>query len=266
MPLDQDVSYSLRQMRKSPSFSCAVITTLALTVGVSTAAFSVLDAVFVRPLPYSAPERIVDVTTYSPQGYTQPASYPELLDWRKMTTGISALAGYDAWTSVNAETPAGAVALNAVRTTDNFFDVFGVKPALGRTFAKGDEQPGHNFLTVLSNEVWRESFGGKRDVIGSTVKLDGRPYIVIGVMPAGFRFPINRVNAVYFPPDMTPMQRDGRGNHWIMTIARLKAGISAAAAQQQFNAVLQRLGRAYPDSKGRRAKLVDLTTSMNGSA
>ena len=251
-------------MTKNPGFACVVIATLALTIALSTTVFSVLEAVFLRPLPYKQPQRIVAVNTISPQGYMQPASYPEFLDWRREARSFSALAAYSAYGSVNFQSDAASIALHAVSASDNFFDIFGVKPALGRTFINGEEQPGRNFVVVLSNEVWRNQFGGRADVLGKKVKLDGQSYTVIGVMPAGFRFPINRTDAVYRPLHMTENQRKGRGNHWLPTVARLKDGVAQAAAQAEMQSVLNRLGRTYPDSSGRRVKLQDLLSFTVG--
>lgn len=266
MELTQDVVYALRQMRKAPGFAFAVIATLGLTVGLSTTVFSVLDAVFIRPLPYNDPSRILALRTISPQGYTQPASYPEYTDWRRETKSFSALAAYNTFQSVNAELASGPVSLHAVVTSANFFDVFGVKPALGRTFEPGEDEAGRNNVAVLSDEVWRDLFGGRRDAVGSKIKLDGRTCTVVGVMPRGFRFPISRTDAIYYPLNMSWGQRNNRGNHWLPTVARLAPGVSAQAAEQEFNAVLARLGDAYPDTKGRRARLIELAEFTVGSS
>lgn len=265
MSATDDLRYALRMAAKSPRFALAVVATLALTVSLSTTVFSVLDAVFIRPLPYNRPDRIFSLRTYSPQNYTQPASYPEYLDWRRDTKSFSALAAYNSYSSVNFENGRTAIALHCVSASDNFFEVFGVRPILGRTFVSGEELPGRNFVVVLSSEIWHDLFGARSDVLGAKVKLDGKVYTVIGVMPPGFRFPISETNAVYRPLIMTPMQRNGRGNHWLPTVARLRPGVSAPVAEQEFNRVLNRLGRVYPDSNGRRAKLIDLPSFTVGN-
>jgi hypothetical protein len=138
--LTQSFKYALRLTAKNPGFALVVIVTLALTIGLSTTVFSVLEAVFLRPLPYQQPQRIVAVKTISPQGYEQPASHPEFLDWRREVHSFSALAAYNAYGSVNFQSDAASTALHAVSTSDNFFDIFGVKPTLGRTFTNGEEQ------------------------------------------------------------------------------------------------------------------------------
>src|SRR5271156_4248775 len=152
----QDLRYAVRQLRKSPGFGMTVIATLALSIGITAAIFSVLYAMLIRPLPYNHPESIAALQPRSPQGYTQPASYPEYLDWRRMNHSLAVLAGYSSFGTVNFEGPQGPIALHAVEATDNFFDVLRVGPILGRTFAPGEDQEGKNDVLVLSYEVWQQ--------------------------------------------------------------------------------------------------------------
>jgi putative ABC transport system permease protein len=259
----QDFRYAIRQLRKNPGFAVTACLTLALTISVSTAVFSVIYAVVIRPLPYNHTEQIFNLQTWSPQGYTQPGSYPEYLDWRRENHVFSALAGYSTGTA-NFEGPSGPVARNLVQSTDNFFDVFGVNPALGRTFSPGEDQPGKDDVVVLSYEVWRQDFGAQAGALGQTIKLDGRPYSVIGVMPAGFRFPVGRREAVYTPLHITKDLSENRGSHWLPVIARLKPGVSEEQAQANMNQVLAGVGSAFPDSKGRRMKLQGIAEFVAG--
>jgi predicted permease len=257
--LIQDLRYSLRQFRHNPGFAVTATTTMMLAIGVSVAAFCVLYAVLLRPLPYNHPEEIVYVSPSGIRGGWIPASYPEYTDWRRENQCFSALAGYSE-RNINFEGPGGAVALKNVSTTDNFFDVFGVKPIRGRTFAAGEDQPGKNDIAVLSHEVWRQHFGARKDTVGQTIRLDGKPYTVIGIMPAGFQYPLGKRNAVYTPLHMNKVQRYDL-SHWLPTVARLKAGVSLSQAQQDMNRVLTNLERSRPASGwsvGRSITLVDL--------
>jgi predicted permease len=260
----QDLRYARRQLRHSLGFGATVIAVLALSIGVTSAVFSVLYATLIQPLPYADPNTIAALAPRSPQGYTQPASYPEYTDWRQMNHSFDVLAGYSSYGSVNFEGPAGPTALRSVQGTDNFFDVFGVSPLLGRTFAPGEDRDGSNDVAVLSYEVWRDAFGRDKSAIGRQVRLDGRPYTIIGVMPAGFRFPINRLNAIYTPLHMSSQQRQGRGNHWLQTVGRLRPGVSAKQAEADMTRVLTDLGRTYPDSQGRSMELPSLSASILG--
>jgi len=262
-----DLRHGIRVMKKNPGFTTTAVLTLGLTIGISTVVFSVIDAVLLRPLPYDHPDRIYSLHTYSPQSYTQPASYPEYLDWRRDNHVFSALAAYSAYGSANVEGPSGAVALPRVMATDNFFDVFGIAPVLGRTFAPGEDQPGRNDVAVLSYEIWQQNFGGQENAIGQTMKIDAQPYTVIGVMPAGFRFPVSTRDAIYTPMNMAKELAESRGDHWLPTVARLKNGVDKTQAQADMNRVLEDVGRAYPEeSKGRRMQLWSLAASINESA
>jgi predicted permease len=252
MQLRQDVRYAFRKLRRSPGFAVTAILTLALGVGATSAVFSVIDAVLLRPLPFPDPHQIVVPESRSHSGYTQPASLPAYRDERAQQRTFSALAGYNDFSSVNLESPHGPVALHATKGTDNFFDVFGVRPMLGRTFLPGEDQPGRDDVAVLSYEVWQRDFQADPKVIGHMARLDGHPYTIIGVMPADFRFPLGQRNAVYTPLHANPQWITSRGNHWLRTISRMKPGVSRQQAQADLQRVFADMGRAYPDTDGGR--------------
>ncbi len=260
----QDIRYGLRQMRTSPGFAITVIVTLALSIGITAAVFSVLYAMLIRPLPYHHPDSIVALDTRSASGGSQAASFPEYVDWRRMSHGFSELAGYTNFGTIGLETSSGPVALHVVEGTDNFFDVFGVHPIAGRTYLPGEDVDGKNNIVVLSYETWQQDFGGQ-NVIGHSIHLDGMPHVVIGVMPAGFRFPINAVNAVYRPLHLTHEQRYDRGNHWLQTVARLKPGIGPHQAEADLTTVFTSLGRTDTFDAGRAVKAVDLASYIVGN-
>ncbi len=257
-----DVRFALRQLGRSPGFALTAVLTLSLTVGLAATVFSVFDALLIRPLPYGQPDRIVVTVPRSPSGYTQPASSPEYQYWRTQNHSLSALAGYSTQT-MNLLGPQGPAAIHAVHTTDNFFTALGVQPLLGRTFLAGENARGRNDVVVLSYSLWRKNFGGRANVIGAKVDLDGRPMSVIGVMRAGFRFPLESMDAAYAP--FTGAQdNENSGSHWMRTIGRLKPGVSRAAAQADMTRVLADYARTNPDSKGRHMQLVPVAQSMLG--
>jgi putative ABC transport system permease protein len=249
----QDLRYALRQLRKSPIFASTVVLTLALSVGVATAVFCVIDTVILRPLPYTHPERIVSIQSISRSGYTQPASGPSFRDERAQAHAFSALAGYNNFFTMTMETPSnGPVLLDSVHSSDNFFQVFGVQPLLGRTWLPGEEQDGKNEIVVLSYEVWQKYFGGDRKVLNQAIKLDGLTYTVVGVMPAGFRFPLGTRNLIYTPRLIDHPWMQNRGSHWMRTVARIKDGVTLDEAQADLQHVFADMGRAYPDTDGGR--------------
>ena len=256
----QDLRFALRQLRKSPGFTIVAVLTLALGLGAATAMFSVIYATVLRPLPFHDPDRIAYLETHAPAGYMQPASWPGYQDEREQNSSFQFLAGYSGFAGVNVDTGSQVVHLHNTSTTDYFFDVLGVKPLLGRTFLPGEDQDGRNNVAVLSYEVWQQNFGGNPGVIGQSVHIDGFPYTIVGVMPAGFRFPVSLPNLVYTPMRIPKELRTARGDHWMRVIGRLKPGVTVAQAQADINHVLANIGQAHPDSdKGRSAQVMPLT-------
>lgn len=261
----QDIRYALRQLGKSPGFTLIAVLTLSLGVGAATAIFSVVDAVILRPLPYNQPDRIYVPQTFSREGYTQPFSWPSFQDFRAQNHVFAAVSGVSSYQGVNLESPSGPVSLQWVQGSDDFFEVFGIAPMLGRTYRPGEDQPGKNDVAVLSYDVWQSNFGGQSSVIGRTIDLDGHPYVCIGVMPAGFRYPLSVQHAIYTPLHPDPLIIDRRGDHWLRAIGRLKPGVSRQQAQADLNTVLANIGRAYPGTDaGRKTQLISLADSVEG--
>ncbi len=256
----QDLRFALRQLRKSPGFTIVAVLTLALGIGAATAMFSVIYATVLRPLPFHDPDRIVFVETHAAASYLQPHSWPAYLDERQQNNTFEALAGFSGYAGVNLDTGSQVVHLRNTATSDHFFDVFGVPPLLGRTFLPGEEQEGRNNVAVLSYEVWQKNFGGNANVLGTSVHIDGYPHTIVGVMPAGFRFPVGIPNTIYTPMRVPKELRTQRDSHWLQVVGRLKPGVTVAQAQADMSRVLANLGQTYPDSdKGRTVRLMPLT-------
>jgi predicted permease len=260
----QDIRYALRQLRKSPGFAFTLILTLALSVGAATAVFCVLDAVVLRPLPFANPDRIVALQTTAGAGYTQPASWPSYQDEVAELRTFSSLAGYSSFKKITIDSPAsGPTAIDCVRSTDNFFSVFGVEPLLGRTFRPGEQVDGRNEVVVLGYDAWQKYFNGDQGVVGKPVNLDGRSFTVIGVMPPGFRFPLFEHDAVYIPRLLDESWMNRRGAHWLQTIGRIREDASLEQAQADFTHVLNNIGKANPDTDGgRTVKVLRLADSI----
>jgi putative ABC transport system permease protein len=262
--LGRDVSYAMRQLRKSPGFAVAAIVTLALGIGAVAAMFSVLDAVVLRPLPYRNADRMVSLTTKASAGYFQPESWPEFQDLRRMTKTFREVVAIGGGGGVTLNYGGRAVFLHAVQGSDNFFDLFGVKPLLGRTYLPGEDQIGKSHVLVLSYGVWQQYFGGQKSIVGKAVDLDGNPYTVIGVMPAGFRVRFDASNVVYTPLQLTPDLIKSRGTFWLPTFGLLKKGVTLEQATADMNHVLDELGKQYPDNEqGKTARVVSYSDALN---
>jgi predicted permease len=263
----RDLSYALRQLRKSPGFAVTAILTLAVGIGAAAAMFSVLDAVVLRPLPYKNIDRIVRINTKAAAGYQQPQSWPEYQDMQRMNKTFSVVAGIGNGGGVTLNYAGKAVYLHAVQGTDQFFDLFGVSALLGRTYLPGEDQIGKNHVAVLSYGVWQQYFGGQKNAVGRTVDLDGEPYTVIGVMPAGFRVVFDTSNIVYTPLPLTARLIKSRGTHWFPTFGLLKPGVTIAQANADMNHVFSEMGKQYPDEdKGKTANVESFVDALHTNA
>jgi len=192
--LVHDVRYAIRLLLKRPGFAAVAVLTLALGIGATTAIFSVVNAVLLSPLPFPNAERLVQVRIASSndEGFSLPDA--DFLAWRSQNRTCAAIAAYDA----SPETLTGdgpPERIGAAAVTDRFFDVLGARPLFGRVFQEGDDAPGAAKLVVLSHAFWTRRFHADPAVVGRTVLLGGVGHTVIGVMPAGFRFPLADIDA-----------------------------------------------------------------------
>src|SRR5687768_10186689 len=182
--LGQDLRFAARTLRRSPGFSLVAVLTLAVGIGATTAVFSVVDAALLRPLPYPEPHRVVFLTDQ--QDVETPMSYPEFVEWRADTAVFSDLAAY--FTTTLAMSGAGEPeVLAGARTSASLARVLGVSATVGRTFRDDEDAPGAERVILLGDGLWRRRFGADPGVVGRTLSLNGRPYVVVGVLPPGPR-------------------------------------------------------------------------------
>jgi putative ABC transport system permease protein len=240
----QDLKYGLRMLAKNPGFTAVAVITLALGIGANTAIFSLVDAVLLKPLPFSHPERMVMVWEKPPDGGRNVVSTLNFLDWKNQNTVFEAMAaqGGATMTLTGADQP---VMLRVGLVSASYFNIFGAEPLLGRTFAPDEDQPGKQHEAVLSHRVWENRFGADPGIIGRTLPLDGEAYTVIGVMPPGMfdrAFPDLWAPLAFQPKELT------RDFHWLVSIARLKPGVTLEQARQQMNSIALRIAHDYPKS------------------
>jgi putative ABC transport system permease protein len=199
----QDVRYALRWLGRNPIFTTAVITTLALGIGPTTAVFSVVDSLLLRPLPYPNSEQIVRIwNTFSPRGMNEiPLSEPEFLEYQQ-SQSFAHVAGFSLGT-VTLTGTGDPLRLVASWGTSEFFSVLGTEPFLGRVFSTQEQQAGHTQVVVLSYKLWQNRFGSNPEIVGSSVLLNGDSSVVVGVMPRDFNFPSEDVD-VWQPLAISP--------------------------------------------------------------
>ena len=241
----QDLKYALRNLWKSRGFTAVAVLTLAIGVGANTAVFSIIDTILLRPLPFHDPDRLVRLFETEAAPGTYPLTGPDLDDWRRQNHTFEDMAMFGWLHDLNASQDGRADHVRGVPTEVNFFDLLGVRPLLGRTWAQEEGQPGKDRVLVLSYAFWQGRFAGDPAVVGRTMELDARKYTIVGVMPPSFRYPSQ---AQLWMPQQMVHNEFSRGSHWASAIGRLKPGITIAKAQSDLTVIASALEKAYPDS------------------
>jgi len=244
--LRQDLRYALRQLAKSPGFTAVAVLTLALGIGANTAVFSAIDAILLKPLPYPDADRIVTVWQREQGGTERDLAAPgNFLDWRERSTSFEALAAAEPY-SHGYLAPDGPVTLRSWVVTENFFDVVGVPPLLGRTLRPGDNQRGEARAraVVLGYGLWQRRFGGDPGIVGKALTLDGESVTVVGVMPARFEFPVGR--DMWVPRTYEGWEPRNRTARFWHVVGRLKPGVGIATAAAELDAIAAQLATENP--------------------
>jgi predicted permease len=255
LTLLQDLRFAIRQLRKSPGFALTTVLTLALGIGATTAIFSLINTVLLRPLPFPEPDRVMSAmalqTSGGAAGIAENLSYPDFFDWRTRNHSFEALASFHP--DDRALTGAGSPQhLESQTVSSEFFRVLGVNPMVGRGFVADDEKPGAH-AAVLSHETWQSIFGADPNIVGRTITLDGKNYNLVGVMPKGFQFPIQNPSAALWTTladdtaDKDPLTAQ-RGAHMVHLVGRLKPGVSIVQARADLDLIARNLAAQYPDS------------------
>ena len=238
----RDCRYGARSLRHSPGFTLVAVLTLALGIGATTAIFSVLNAVLLRPLPYPGADKLVYLGQRYQSGLAG-SGEPKFLFWRERSRSFEALACYSGYGGAGGNLAGGSEAeyVRGVRVSEDFFRVLGVYPAHGRAFTREEDTPGGARVVVLSDGLWRRSFGGDRELIGKTVTLNGRPAEVVGIMPPHFRF---SSGADLFEPMRARPGANVDPNAEV--VGRLKPGVTLEQAQAELKEIAEQYRAAFP--------------------
>src|SRR6516165_804293 len=245
--LRQDLRYALRTLRHAPGFSAAAILTLAVGIGANAAIFSFVSGILLNPLPYPTADRIVRVLEKPPGGPDARNGISTLnyLDWQKQNTVFEYMAPQTGGGMVL--TGSGdPIMLPGARVGIHYFDIFGMKPAVGRFFLAEEDQLGNDKVVVLSSVLWRDRFGADPAIAGKKIILDGQPYTVVGVLPLGSAF--DRGAARFFRPLAFEPSNMTRNFHWFGSLALLKKGVTFEQAQKAMDIIGARIAADYPDS------------------
>jgi len=261
--LQNDVRFAFRQLRRNPGFTAIALVTLALGIGANTAIFSVVRGVLLAELPYADPDRLVRVYSKIERGMTS-VSPADFNDWRRQSTRLSALAASSEGT-VNLTGTGTAERFGQARVSANMFQLLGVRVALGRAFAPGEDAPDAPRVVILSDGLWRSRFGGDPAIIGKSIRLDDFPTEVIGVAPPEMRYPSPVDLWLTTRFSAKDLSDSNRGSRWIDVIGRLAPGATPEQAQSEMNAIARRLELQDPKhNAGYSTRLLRLRDDMVG--
>jgi putative ABC transport system permease protein len=263
----RDFRFSLRSLLKRPGFTAIALLALALGIGANTAIFSLVNAVILQPLPYRDPDRLISVygtRNRSTQGSVGPTDF---LDYRSQNKTFEQFAASGSMMLPMNLTGSGEPErLNASIITGNYFDTFGVRPALGRGFSLENEKTGQDHVTVLSHAFWQTRFGGDPNIVNKTINLDGKAYEVLGVMPAEVVLPQPAQLWVPINFDADPEMKM-RNARFLRGIGRLKEGVTLDQAQTDTDLIAAQLEQQYPDSNtGWSLRLIPLREILVGGS
>jgi putative ABC transport system permease protein len=259
----QDIRYAARKLSRTPGFTFIAAFTLALAIGATTAIFSVIDGVLLKPLPFQDPERVVRITNVR-GGNRMVSSVPDFIDWRAQTKSFSSMAPFDNQ-ALNLTGGADPERVSAARVGAPFWSLLGVTPKLGRGFAPNEDAQSAGRVVVLSDGLWKRRFGADRRIVGKSVSLDGNSYTVIGVAPERFSYPENPDVWVPLVFSASDLGQDSRGSHWMGVLGRLAPNVTVAQATSEMVALTKRLEQQFPESNtGMTAKVIPLHEYMVG--
>ncbi len=249
--LFKDFQYSFRTLLKRPGFTFTSVITLALAIGATTAIFSVVNAVLLRPLPFADPDRLVMLwQDASFAGFPRNTpSAAEYNDWKNQNTVFEGIAAQDN-RSFNLTGDGEPEKVDAFGVTANFFPLLGVKPVLGRTFLPEEDKPQATNVVVISNSLWQKRYGGDQNIIGRSLLLSGQKYTVVGVMPGNFQFSDSKIG-MWVPIAFTAEQLASYGRHYLTVFGRMKPGVSLAQADAEIHTLQRRVAEAHPKEAGK---------------
>jgi len=253
----RDARFAVRGMRRNPGFTAVVVVTLALGIGASTAVFSVVEGILLRPLPFQNPDRLAvvwqnDRATGTVREDASPADY---FDYVERSRTFSELGLVSSGTVVLTRPDAEPLRLAAAAVTRNLPSVLGISMQLGRGFTTGEDMPGGAAVTVLSDRTWRATFAADPSVIGKVVTIDGEPTEVVGVLEAGVDFP-SKATDLWMPIRQTPAVAS-RQTHWVQVVGRLAEGATVESAQAEMTSIMAALEQEYPAANTHRGAFVE---------
>src|SRR5688572_10343700 len=251
-----DLRYALRQLLKSPGFTLVALLTLALGIGANTAVFSVVDAVLLRALPYHNSSRLIDIFSTASTGDRDGISMAEFHDLRNQMRSVEEPTAFQSQ-SVNLTGGERPDRIRGAFVAANFFEVLRLNPVLGRTLAKGEDQPGAAKIVVVNEKLWQERLNSSTDLSDKKLILNNEPYAVVGVISSSFKNPFDPDVEVWIPMPNFPGVTAARDSRYLIALGYLKSGVSLEQAQAEANTIASQFASAYPKENAGRGLKVD---------
>src|SRR5829696_3789232 len=260
----RDISYSVRILLKSYAFTFVVVLTLALGIGANTAIFSFANGILLRPLPYPQSDRlaVLDETAFKQGVDSMSVSSPNFLDWREQNKVFEDIGVYFGGSRFSLSGAGEPIEVRGSFISHGLFEILRVSPQLGRTFTADEDRPDEDAVVILGHNLWQRNFGGDPNIVGRKIMLSNRARTVVGVMPAGFRFP--EVSELWAPVALTT-KTFTRTDHGLSAVARLKDGVSFQEAQAEMTNIAGRIEQQNPvTNEGLGVKVTSLRDSLTG--
>jgi len=261
--LAHDARFAVRQLAKAPLFTAIAVATLALGVGATTAIFSAVNAVVLRPFPFVRPDELTFVFNVW-QGSDGSVAVGDFADWRRRASSFDNMAAIR-FIGVTLSTGDSPARVTGAQATASLFPTYGVAPEMGRVFTEAEDRPGQPAVVVLSDGLWRRAYAGDSAIVGRPIVVNGTPATVVGVMPPTFD-PTDSHEELWMPAAFTPERLAFHDEHFLTVVARLKPGITVAAAQKEMEAIARRMADEYPGTNaGSSAHVVPLGGAVIGT-
>ncbi len=264
MAFFKDLQFGCRSLARTPGFTLLAVLTLGLGIGMSVAVWSIVDAVLIEPLPYPDADRLVEIRMTEPE--RGPGAYPmsalDSIDFAQRNQTFEAMAAIFR-ENLNLTGGSTPERVSGAWVSATFLDVLGIAPQIGRSFRAEEDQPGQDLVAIISHGLWQRRFGGQPDIVDSTVVVNGRPHVVVGVMPEGFDFP--RDTELWLPIAFDVATED-RAHGWVVPIGRLLPDVHLDTARADLARIAERLEQEYPDTnEGQGVSLVPLKETVVGA-
>ena len=261
----QDIRYGCRTLIKHPGFAAVAVIALALGIGANTTIFSVVNAALLQPLPYHEPDRLMMIWEVNPeQGLDDWTVAPaKFADWREQSQSFERIAAFWPYQAANLYFNDQPERIQSAAVSYELFPLLGIEPMKGRTFLPEEDRPGGEQVVVVSHRLWQRRFNADPDLVGKTLRIDGKSYTVVGIMPAGFYFPERA--EMWLPLALTEDELKNRSAHLVTVIGRVRPNVSAQQAQAEVTVLAGQLEQKYPETdRGWGVKLVPMLDQLVG--